>query len=62
MVIPEALKQRFRRYPQQSVLAGHPGSWRMYDTLCRYVYGLAMVVDFYKHVEQCHACPKNRIF
>ena len=38
VVIPEELKQRLLRYQYQSVLAGHPGSRRMYDTLFRYVY------------------------
>jgi len=37
VVIPEALKQRLLRYQHQSVLAGHPGTRRMYDTLRRYV-------------------------
>jgi len=35
VVIPEALKQHLLRYQHQSVLAGHPGSQRMYDNLCR---------------------------
>ena len=61
MVIPEALKQRLLRYQHQSVLAGHPGSRRMYDTLRRYVYWPTMVVDVYKHVEQCRACAKTRL-
>jgi len=59
--IPEALKQRLLRYQDQSVLAGHPGSRRMYDTLRRYVYWPTMVVDVYKHVKQCPACAKNRL-
>jgi len=59
--IPEALKQRLLRYQHQSVLAGHPGSRRMYDALRRYVYWPTMVVDVYKHVEQCPACAKNRL-
>jgi len=37
VAIPEALKQRLVRYQDQSVLAGHPGARRMYDTLRRYV-------------------------
>jgi len=45
VVILEALKQRLLRYQHQSVLAGHPGSRRMYDTLRRYVYWPTMVVD-----------------
>ena len=61
MVIPEALKQRLLRYQHQSVLAGHPGSRRMYDTLRRYVYWDTMVLDVYKHVEQCPACLKYRL-
>jgi len=61
VAIPEALKQRLLRYQHQSVLAGHPGSRRMYDTLRRYVYWPTMVVDVYKHVEQCPACAKNRL-
>jgi len=61
VVIPEALTQRLIRYQHQSVLAGHPGSRRMYDTLRRYVYWLTMVVDVYKHVEQCPACAKNSL-
>jgi len=60
VVIPEALKQRLLRYQHQSVLAGHPGSQRMNDTLRRYVYRPTMVVDVYKHVEQCPACAENR--
>ena len=59
VVIPEALKQRFLRYQHQSVLAGHPGSRRMYGTLRRYVYWPTMVVAVYKHVEQCPTCAKN---
>jgi len=43
------------------VLAGQPDSRRMYDTLRRYFYWPAMVVDVYKHVEQCPACAKNRL-
>jgi len=46
VVIPEALKQRLLLYQHQSVLAGHPGSWRMYDTVHRYVYWPTMVVGF----------------
>jgi len=61
VVIPEALKQRLLRYQHQSVLAGHPGSRRMYDTLLRYVYWPTMVVDVYKLVEQCPACAKTRL-
>jgi len=33
----------------------------MYDTLRRYVYWPTMVVDVYKHVDQCPACAKNRL-
>jgi len=61
VIIPEALKQRLSRYQHQSVLAGHPGSRRMYDTLRRCVYWTTVVVDVYKHVEQCPACAKNRL-
>jgi len=61
VVIPEALKQRLLRYQHQSVLACHNGSRRMYDTIRRYVYWFTMVVDVYKHVEQCPACAKNRL-
>jgi len=59
VVIPEALKQRLLRYQHQSVLAGHPGSRRIYDTLRRYVYWPTMVVVVKEHVEQCPACAKN---
>jgi len=62
VVLPEALKQRLVLYQHQSVLAGQPGSRRMHDTLRRYVYWPTMVVDVYKHVEQCPACAKNRLF
>jgi len=62
VVIPEAIKQRLLQYQHQSVLAGHPGSRRMYETLRRYAYWPTMVVDIYIHVEQCPACSKNRIF
>jgi len=61
VVIPEALKQRLVRCQHHSVLAGHLGSRRMYDTLRRCVYWPTMVVDVYKHVEQCPACAKNRL-
>ena len=61
MVVLEALKQRLLRYPERSVLSGHPGSRRMCETLRRYVYWPTMVVDVYKHVEQCPACAKNRL-
>ena len=61
MVIPEALKQRLLCYQHQSVLAGLPGSRRMYDTLRLHVYWPTMVVDVYKHVEQFPACAKNRL-
>jgi len=61
VVMPEALKQRLLRYQHQSVLAGHPGSRRMCDTLRWYFYWPTMVVDVYKHVEQCPACAKNRL-
>jgi len=56
-----ALKQRLLRYQHQSVLAGHPGSRRMYATLRPYAYWPTMVVDVYEHVEQCPACTKNRL-
>jgi len=61
VVIPEALKQRLIRYQHQSVLAGHPGSRRIYDTLRQYFYWPTMVVDVYRHVEQCPARAKNRL-
>jgi len=61
VVIPEALKQRLLLYQHQSMLAGHPGSRRMYDTLRRYVYWPTKVLDVYKHMEQCSACAKNRL-
>jgi len=61
VVIPEALKKRLLIHQHQSVLAGHPGSRRMYNTLRRYVYWPTMAVDVYKHVEQCPACAKNRL-
>jgi len=51
VVIPEALKQRLLRYQHQSVLAGHPGTRRMYDTLRPYVFWPTMVEDVYKHGE-----------
>ena len=38
MVIPEALKRRFLCYQHHSVLAGDPGSRRMYATHRQYVY------------------------
>ena len=31
------------------------------DTLRRYVYWPTMVVDVYKHVEQCPSCANNRL-
>ena len=61
MVIPEALRQRLQRYQHESVLAGHPGSRRMYGTLRRYAYWPTVVLDVYEHVEQCPACAKNRL-
>jgi len=61
VVLPEALKQRLLLYQHQSVLAGHAGSRKMYDTLHRYVYWPTIVVDVYKHVDQCPACAKNRL-
>jgi len=61
VVIPEALKQHLLRYQHQSVLAGHPGSRRMYATIRRYVYCPTIVVDVYNHVEQLPACDKNRL-
>jgi len=61
VVIPEALKKRLLIHQHQWVLAGHPGSRKMYNTLRRYVYWPTMVVDVYKHVEQCPACAKNRL-
>jgi len=61
VAIPEALKQRLLRYQHQSVLASHPGSRRMYDTLHRSVYWPSMVVDVHKHVEKGPACAKNLI-
>jgi len=61
VVIPDALMERLLKYQHQSVLAGHPGSRRMYETLRRYLYWPTMVVDIYKNVEQCHTCAKNRL-
>ena len=61
VVIPEALKQRLLRHQHQSVLARHPGSRRMYDTLRRYAYWHTIFVDVCKHVEQCPACARNRL-
>ena len=61
MGIPEALKQRLLPSQHQSVLTGHPGSRRMYDTPRRYVYWPTMVLDVYNHVEQCPACVNNRL-
>ena len=61
VVIPEAPKQGLLRYQHQSVLAGHPGSRRMDDTLRQYFYWRTMVVDVYKHLAQSHACAKNRV-
>jgi len=61
VVIPEVLKQRLLRYQHQSELAGHRGSWRMYDTVRRYIYWPTMVLDVYKHVAQFATCAKNRL-
>jgi len=61
VVIPEAQKQRLLRYQHQSVIAGNFGTRRMNDTLHQYFYWATMVVDVYKHVEQCPACAKNRL-
>jgi len=61
VVIPEAPNQRLLCYQHRSVLAGHPGARRMCDTLRRYVYWPTMMVDEYKHVEQCPACAKNHL-
>jgi len=61
VAIPEALKKRLLIHQHQSVLAGHPDSRRMYNTLRRYMNWPTMVVDVYKHVEQCPACAKNSL-
>ena len=61
MVIPKALQQRLLQYQHQSVLAGHLGSRRINDTLRRNVYWPEVVVDIFKHVEQCPACTKSRL-
>jgi len=61
VAIPEALKKRLLIHQHQSVLAGNPGSRRMYNTLRRYVYWPTMVVDVHKHVERCPACAKNSL-
>jgi len=44
-VIPEALKKRLLTHQHHSVLAGHPGSKGIYNTLRMYVYWPTMVVD-----------------
>jgi len=61
VVIPKALNKRLLTHQHQSVLAGHPGSRKIYNTLRRYVYWPSMVVDVYKNVKQCPACAKNRL-
>ena len=61
VVIPEALKERLQKHQHLSVLAGHPGSGRTYNTLRRYAYWPTMVVDLYKHVQQCPTCAKHRL-
>jgi len=61
VVIPEALRKRLLIHQHQSVLAGHPGSTKMYNTLRWYVYWPTMVVDVNKHVERFPACAKNRL-
>ena len=61
VVIPEALEKRLLNHQHPSVLAWHPGLRRMYNTIRRCVYWPTMVVDVYKHVEQCPACARNRL-
>ena len=61
MVIAEALKKRLLIHQHQSVLAGHPGSRKMCNTLRLYVYWPTMLVYVYKHLEQCPAYAKNRL-
>jgi len=61
VVIPEAQKKRLLTHQHQKVLAGNPGTRRMYNALRMYVFWPTMVVDVYKHVEQCPACAKNRL-
>jgi len=48
VVIQQARKQRRLQYEHQSVLAVHPGSWKMYDTLDRCVNRPTLVVDVNK--------------
>jgi len=61
VLIPEALRERLPKYQHQSVLSGHPGSRKMYNTLRRHVYWPTMVVYVQKNMEQCPACAKNRL-
>jgi len=57
----EALKQRLLQNQPQSVLAGHPGFRRMYDTLPRHVHWPEMVADIHKYMELLPACAKCRL-
>jgi len=57
--IPEALKQHLWPHEHRSVLAGHTGSRRLYETLRRYFFWNMMGVDINTRVAQCPGCAKS---
>ena len=61
IVLPETLRPRVLHLTHHSLLAGHPGQTRLYNTLRRTYYWPHMAADVFATVRNCGRCAKNRI-
>ena len=61
IVLPETLRPRVLSLSHHSLLAGHPGQTRLYNTLRRTYYWPHMAADAFATVRNCQRCARNRI-
>ena len=61
IVLPETLRPRVLKLSHHSLMAGHPGQTRLYNTLRRVYYWPHMAADVFATVRNCTRCAKNRI-
>ena len=61
LLVPASLRPRLLSMCNRSVLAGHPGQTRMYDTMRLSYYWPQMAADIAATIRNCNTCAKNRL-
>ena len=61
LVVPRNLRARLLGMSHRSVLAGHPGQTRMYDSMRKTYYWPQMTADIAAVIRNCRKCAQNRL-